>query len=269
MPINPTHSSNYNYYSNNNQNSSKKTSYHKTRPNTDTYEFSHKPPQKKNKHVLPKKLTVILASMAIGAGGHAVATRDKIPSPVVIHYNAAETPIENVADIYDTDETAILAFNDIQDEDELYSKENLIIPYSYDTLDEKIENIQKKLYNSDLTLEQREELTDKYKELAHTKFVRENIAETYTDGKFMYYVIKPVTEDTTYDAAKLYSFDSINVEDFKQVFNIKDKAIRKYNNIHFTYEKDSYETSGGYKDYTGAYLKAGETIKVPLSAIKD
>lgn len=244
--------------------------------NTDTFVPSknrtehnnHK--HKKNTCKVPKRIAALLTSFAMGAGAHAIATRDTIPSPVVIPYNAAETEIAKVADIYNTSEDAILAINNIENEDELYDVEKIAIPAVYDKLDKKIENVQEKLYNSKLTAEERDELVNQYKELSHKKLVRENIAETYTDGKYMYYIVKPLTSDTTYDAAKLYSqFGDMNVEVFKEVFGIKDKAIRKYNVINYEYRKDTPEYSGAYKDYSNASLKAGQVIKVPLSALKD
>ena len=54
------------------------------------------------------------------------------------------------------------------------------------------------------------------------------------------------------------------LEDFKELFDIKDGALRKNNEIAFEWEEDEY---GGYKDYTYSTVYPNETLKVKPSQI--
>ncbi len=234
----------------------------------DKFVSNNKKPQKKKQVLIPTPLkTFILGVVLTGGLNSCLSHNADNVKPVVIPFDSTNTSISDIADIYDINEEAILAYNNVEEESELENNEEIRIPAAYDALNDKIEELKKELYSSKLSDKKRQNIEDSISDLEHTKFIQNSIASAYTDGKMVYFTILEPSEDLPEEISEIYN-GSINVENFKDLFNIKDKAIREHNDIGFNYEYNGYD-GHAYKDYTGTYLYAGDVIKVPLSAIKD
>lgn len=185
----------------------------------------------------------------------------KVPAEVTVPYTP-QASITELAEIYDVDVEAIIDHNNIISDNDLLVRSELVIPSDFDYVQEKIETLKNKLYDEDLTVEERNEIQETIQLLEAKKEYQDSIATVYTDGKYVYFEIK--------DASETFS-GSINVEKFKNVFDIKDGEMRRYNmdKIKGDWEKDTdFEFDDGYFDYTGNYLTTGETYKVKVKSIE-
>lgn len=175
---------------------------------------------------------------------------ENTPSTVQIQFDNTTDNITEIAEVYNIDEEIIERYNGIITEDDLAEKESLKIPSAYDYISEEIEKIQEKLYSDDLKPEKREEYEEKILALQNKLELQQQYAKTYTDGKDVFWIIKK----------------DVNVEEFKDIFDIKDGALKNHNDIDFTYETDEFGDS--LMNYTGATLPKGKLLHVPVSAIK-
>lgn len=190
---------------------------------------------------------------------------NQTPDKVTIPYNPSVS-ITEIAERYDTDINAILDINQIDETTDLNEITELIIPTDYDYLDTKIETLQNKLFSQDLSDTERAEIEQQIEQLIAKQEYQQNIATVYTDGEYIYFELKTFDENTPDDIKDRFKY-GINVETFKDIFDIKDKALRKHNNISYIWTTDDPEY-GGYLDFTVATLYPGRTVKVPLNAIK-
>lgn len=175
---------------------------------------------------------------------------ENTPSTVQIPFDNTTDNITEIAEAYNIDEEIIERYNGIITEDDLAEKESLKIPSTYDYISEEIEKIQEKLYSDDLKPEKREEYEEKILALQNKLEQQEKYAKTYTDGKNVFFLIQK----------------DVNVEEFKDIFDIKNGALKNHNDIDFTYETDEFGDS--MMNYTGATLQKGKLLHVPVSEIK-
>ena len=219
-----------------------------------------------------KTLAWILSILGVATGGaiYGECTDKDIPKPVDIPTVAIhdEVSLEEIAERYNSTANIILDYNDADNIEEIKEKEEIKIPYSYDFIDKEIEELQEKLFSSKLDYEERLELEQKLSNLQAKKELQDSIAEVYSDGKYVYFNLIELKKDAPDSAKEVYENSTINVEKFKEIFDIKDGAIKKYNDISYHWDSDD-EGYGGYKNYTSARLVAGDTIKVPLRSVTD
>lgn len=232
----------------------------------DSYENSAKSTTKNNKNnqkqINPYKLMLLgLAALKIGTMAHSCATE---PEKVVNVDVEAGTAIVELADTYGVDEDIIKSFNCLFD-DTVSEQMTLKIPSEFEhPLEEKIEDLQENLFSDKLNAEKRAELEEEIQNMQEVQEIQSDIAKAYTDGDFVYFLITLPQDETATDIQKQYEYGSINVEEFKDIFGIKDGVIKKYNNIDYSWGSDEF---GGYKDYTTNSLYNGKVIKVPVSAV--
>ena len=201
------------------------------------------------------------------AVGGAAATL--IMAQCIAAYNAPAQvitiPVKNyksiyeIAGLYKSDIDAILAYNDLQSLEEFYQQDEVQVPSLYNYVQDEIAAVQERLRNPHLSSSERVKLEERISKLRKKQSLQQNLATVYTDGKFVYYTINKLGNNSKYSSG-------INVEDFKKIFDIKDRAIRQNNDIE--YEWGYSDEEGGYRDFTRTTLHTGETIKVPVNAIK-
>ena len=213
-----------------------------------------KAPAKKNNGLTPfQKLGLFLSGVAVGGGavgvGNAVVNYE--PKPGIGLYRSIEDydDLSYVAKMYNSDENLILAYNGVENVQELSEKEEVKVPHSFDLVQDKIDSLQEKLYNKKLTVDEQNSLLSEIDALKDKQQTQRDVAWSYQDGKYVYFIMN----------------ETINVEEFKKIYGIEDKALRRYNDLECTYESVSHgpgENDSHYKDYTGACLYKGETYKV-------
>ncbi len=227
---------------------------------------------KKNKSFLsriPLPVRTFAAGIALTLatqGAYGMINQPNMPNSVTVPFDSQATSIEQLAEIYDTDIDLILEYNNITDETDLTDLTEIQIPSSYDYLDAEIEKLQDELYSSDLSAEERQNVEKQIKALIAKQELQHYVANVYSDGEYVYFSITAPSDDAPEELQGKYKY-GINVETFKDLFDIEDKAIRRYNDIDYTWSTDDPEY-GYYKDYTTAWLSKGDVIKVPVSAIQ-
>lgn len=214
-------------------------------------------PNKKKKTVNPYKLALL--GLAFLKGISVMHSCSVQPDKSVSVGVDPGTSIEDIADIYGIDSDVIKAYNGLE-YDITQVSDAIVIPSDYEhPLNARIASMQEDLFNANLDPDKRAELESSLADLLAVQELQSKTAKTYTDGKFVYFLIScsENSEETGYSCG-------INVEKFKDIFGIKDGALRNNNNIDFDWAIDDY---GGYKDYTSDILHDGEVVKVPVSAI--
>lgn len=240
-----------------------------TPPESDTYQARKTPKKNVNKQVhsrkkAPSPFTVakntFLITLAAAAGINlAVAQADKVPATVTVPVSPESSLVE-LAETYDVDIDAIIDFNNISRASDLSGRSKIEIPSTYDYLQDEIDELQDKLYDDDLSKEERREIEDRISQLDAKRELQKAVATVYTDGKFVYYLINEESEAFS---------GGINVEEFKEIFDIEDGALRAYNSLDSDWRKDSdHPDDDGYYDYTGNYFRSGETYKVRLRNVE-
>lgn len=142
---------------------------------------------------------------------------------------------------------------------------SISVPVSYDYLQDMIDELQDKLYDKNLSDEEREQIEEQLAKYKDKQALQKSIAAVYTDGKYVYYTITDIPENINPSGT-----GRINVETFKDIFDIEDGALKKYNDIDFVwaYDEDSAEYEKGYRDYTVGTLRIGDTVKVRMNNIQ-
>ncbi len=196
-----------------------------------------------------------LASMVAGGVTEPQDTTD-------VNAKAGES-VDKYAIVYDIPADVIMDYNNLSNP--IFGTNTTIsIPSMFDHVGEKIDELQEDLYKRGTDFAEAAEITEQIEELQDVQQMQSEIATMYTDGDFVYFLITLPTDETATETQR--QFDGyINVEKFKDIFGIKDGVIRKYNDVEYSWGSDEY---GGYKDYTGNILRNGETVKVPVSAVK-
>ncbi len=255
-------------YKNGRTQNSQRTSYVQKQPAAkDQIELKRKAYiQKQKKRKFFDGIKTTITALAVAASIHSCnANKDNI-NAVEIPFDYNNTSISEIAEIYNSDEDIIFAYNNIDEDTNLSEIEEITVPMVYSSTQNKIDDLQNKLFSDNISDKKRSSIEEEIKELKEQKEIQDAVALSYTDGKYIYYKLNPSSEETSDEVQKIYSYGSINVETFKDLFNIKDGTLKKYNNLSFSFESNEY---GGYKDYTRGHLSSGDIVKVPLSAIKD
>ena len=166
-------------------------------------------------------------------------------------------------EMYGSTEYAIIVYNKLQSDITPYAME-LSIPAMYEhPVVAEIEEVQNELFTKKLDADERTEKHAEVAELLEIQKLQSEIATSCTDGDFVYYTITLPRDESATSTQAGYN-GSINVEEFKDIFGIKDGVLRKHNNLDFTWGSNGYEN---YMDYTGARFYDGQTVKVPADAI--
>lgn len=213
-----------------------------------------KAPAKKNNGLTPfQKLGLFLSGVAIGGGavgaGTAIANVPDKPEIGVYGEIVDEKQLEYVADLFGTEEDLILAYNGAESVEDLADKSQVGVPQLFNPVQDKIDALQEKLYDDSLTVDEQLSIQEEIDALKDKQQTQRDVAWSYQDGKYVYFIMN----------------ETINVEEFKKIYGIEDKALRRYNDLDCTYESVSHgpgENDSHYKDYTGACLYKGETYKV-------
>ncbi len=185
-----------------------------------------------------------------------------IKKPLYIKFNPTETSITAIAEENNCDLNFLLNYNNINSNTDLNSISEIIVPSSYDYLQTEIQKIQKLLTNAKLKESKKEELKKTLSAIQSKQKEQNEVAKAYTDGEYIYLVIN-IKENNENEKYKF----GINIETLKKLFDIKDGAIKKNNELNTRLE--TYENGkGSYIDYTYNWFHTGDIIKVPVSAIQ-
>ena len=250
----------------------------------DTFEFSSKPVQKQktqpthtkkypnkntktvdaNKYAKLVKENSFFRALVVGASaigcaacllGKPAETLDAVTVPV-----SYGDSIVQIAEIYNSDADVIIEANNLEG-NEVEKSMRIVIPSEYNPIEDEIKELQEKLFSSKLKPNKREEIERQIITLQNQAEKQQNIAQAYTDGEFIYFKITLPTDGTQSPIQAQYE-GSINVEEFKRIFNIEDGAIKDNNYIGFEW------TEGGtVMKYSNQNLYDGDIIKVPVDAI--
>lgn len=251
----------------------------------DTYEFSTRPvaqktrpqAQKAAKNIQHKKTKTVNADkynrlvkensifrcLALGLSAiGCVACLSSEPAEgldaATIHADYG-TSISQLAEIYGTDADVILEANDLES-DRLSKSMKLIIPSEYNPINDEIKELQEKLFSSNLDKEERKEIENQILNLQNQVYLQNEIAKSYTDGEFVYFKITLPTDETATHTQGKYN-GQINVETFKNIFNIEDGAIKDNNNIGFEWTE-----CGTVMEYSNQDLYDGQIVKIPADS---
>ena len=166
-------------------------------------------------------------------------------------FNSVEIPysdsvsLNETAEIYNVSPEFIAAFNNLNEEGN--TPETIKIPERIDLTDNKIAKVREKLYDDNLSDSEKAECLLNLAELEDKKSTRDEVAEVYADGRYTYFFLKA----------------NVNVEDFKELFDIKDGRIKANNKLEDYGWGPYHPEMGTYKDYTKCVLHNGDIIKVP------
>ena len=239
----------------------------------DTFEFSSKPVQKQKtqptrtkKHPNKNTKTVdankyaklvkensffralVVGASAIGCAACLLGKPAETLYAVTVPVSYGDSIVQ-IAEIYGSDSDVIIEANNLEGH-EVEKSMRIVIPSEYNPIEDEIKELQEKLFSSDLKQDEREEIER-----------QQSIAQAYTDGEFIYFKITLPTDGTQSTIQAQYE-GSINVEEFKRIFNIADGAIKDNNYIGFEW------TEGGtVMEYSNQDLYDGDVIKVPVDAI--
>ncbi len=191
---------------------------------------------------------------------HSCATE---PASVVDVNAKAGESLSDYALVYNIDEEAIKDYNNLSSP-VLGSDTVLSIPSTFNhPICDEIAEYTFDLYSKDLDEQEQAELVSDIEELRKLQQLQSEIATMYTDGDYAYFLITLPTDETATETQAGYG-GHINVEQFKEIFGIKDGVIKDHNNIDYTWCGNEY---GSYMDYTIATLYNGQTIKVPVKSV--
>ena len=218
-------------------------------------------PHRKIHHPLNPYKTICLAGAALKLLSMLHSCSVQPQGIVDVNAKAGES-LSDYALVYNIDEDAIKDYNNLS-EPILGTDMVLSIPSSFDPLSDKIAECTLELYQKDLDAEEQAELVDDIEKLRQIQQLQSEIATMYSDGEYAYFLITLPTDETATETQAGYR-GRINVEEFKEIFGIKDGEIKKHNDIDYTWGGDEY---GSYMDYTVANLYNGQTIKVPVKSV--
>ncbi len=217
---------------------------------------------KKSRATVKGFIAGLATALAINGG---MSVLDKKNDVVKVKFSPAETTLSELAEQYDCDEDIIRDFNEKDGKLQFTKNGELKIPTEYDCIQPQIDKLVDKLYNSHLSSKKRDEIESKVKDLQEKQDAQQHVAKTYTDGDKVYFLF-----DFTDENGENQPYARINVETFKDLFNIKDEAIKKYNDLHAVWKKDTnLPEDKGYFDFTGNYFVNGDTILVKKDDIMD
>lgn len=194
--------------------------------------------------------TVLLLNLGTSL---AQPTKDVVKVP----FDGQSYSLSEISEQYGCDEEIIRQYNGIENDDDLSSLPEILVPTEYNYIDDEIGKLQESLYSSKLSDKERSSIEEKIDALKDKKAKQQQVAKAYTDGKYIYFIVNLTDEN----GEPLQS--GINVEVFKDLFDIKDGQIRKYNKLDSVWKKDTdFEEDKGYYDYTGNIFYTGDVIKI-------
>lgn len=238
----------------------KSTQPKKSQPSTKKAPAKKAPAKKYIKLTPLQTLGLVLAGLGAGVTGVGIPTAasNYEPKPEIGIYGEITDAdqLEYVANLYGSDEDLILAYNDAESVEDLADKSQVGVPKLFNPMQEKIDVLEAKLYDKNLTVEEQLSLQDEIEALKDKQQAQKDAAWAYQDGNNVFFIMN----------------ETINAEDFKKIYGIEDGALSDYNNLECTYESVDHgpgENASHYRDYTGASLHKGETYKVKVSNFID
>lgn len=201
--------------------------------------------QERFKKGVAAAMTIATLAGGIKMGGDFITRFDSAST----NYDALNHTITEVAEWTGVDEKAILLANQMDNANEKVGE--IVLPESYDPLEENISQLQERIEKDKLTSKERERLQEELDFLLAKKEQQEAIGEIYIDedGKFVYIVPDKVT----------------SAEGIKDAYGIKDGVLREYNDLDYTWGWDSEAPEHqGYKDYTESQTSG---VRVPADEI--
>ena len=231
----------------------------RSKQNPQKNKVTHK--RKKSLVPLPvKTFAAGVATVLLLNSGNSIgkATKDVVN----VQFDGNPYTLIEIADQYGCDEDIIRQYNGIESDADINSLSSLKVPKEYNYLDDEIEKLQETLYSSKLSDEERKDTAEKVEALKNKKSMQEQVAKAYTDGKYIYYII-----NLTMDNGKDF-YSGINVEKFKDLFDIKDGQIKTYNKLNYFWSKDTnFEEDKGYFDFTGHIFHTGDVVKISAKGV--
>ena len=237
-------------------------------PQSDSCSFTTKKAKGNNKKakLTPSQRLALLLAGIFGAGtvagGGTVAIVDAVkdyqPKPEASSYHGEITDpemVDYIASLYDTSAEIILDYNGYETAEEAVGANSLKIAKEYKPFDERLADLQSKMFDADLSKDEKATLQTEIDYMLDKMQKQDESAIAYQDGKYIYFEIKK----------------DIYAEEFKDIWGIKDESIRE-NNYDLIDDQgefvDIHAEDGAhlisYKDYTGAVLPEGVTIKIPV-----
>ena len=181
---------------------------------------------------------------AIGCGAainHDYQQNKNDVGTVLIDYVDDASLIKNVVDTYGADLGMVAVYNM---ENPFISEEKggFYIPYAYKPAEEKIEALQKKLYDNDLDAMEANEIRVEIGGLEKKAERQKDLAYAYQEDNYIHFIMR----------------DYVLVEELEKAFDIKEGKLQKRN-----------DEDGSYKKLEGEVLNIGKTYRVKLKHIKD
>lgn len=181
---------------------------------------------------------------AIGCGAainHDYQQNKNDVGTVLIDYVDDASLIKDVVDTYGADLGMVAVYN-MENPFISEEKDGFYIPYAYKPAEEKIEALQKKLYDNDLDEMEANEIRVEIGGLEKKAERQKDLAYAYQEDNYIHFIMR----------------DYVLVEELEKAFDIKEGKLQKRN-----------DEDGSYKKFDGEVLNIGKTYRVKLKHIKD
>lgn len=240
--------------------------------NEDTFSSSKKTANHAKKRHLRPTVKAFIAGMLTPLtlmGGAKV--NDAVNSPkskITIPFDSKSSSISKVSDTYGVDPEIIAVYNGITDKTDMSKIKELDIPSEFDYLQKEIDEKEAKLHKKGLSDTKRMQLEEETLALKAKQKEQQLVAKTYTDGNYIYYLVN--TPEESPEMVREYGKFGIPSETFKDLFDIKDGELKRFNDLNYVIRWDESKNGATpitYKDYTVSSINYGSLIKVYKSAV--
>lgn len=206
-----------------------------------------------------QKVGVVLGLVGSAFGGFLAGNANKSTDVDSLNIEIPPAYTENAgsdyySNTYGCPVEILYVANGVQTEAEFSNLSQLKIPHKFELFTGALKEKQDKLYDKKLSYEERSSLEQEIVKLQNKISRQEEAAIAYQDGDWVYF----------------YMNKTVNAEEFKDIYGIEDKALRRYNDLDYGWGSTSngpFENDTYYRDYTGAPLKVGKIYKVTIDDI--
>ena len=187
-------------------------------------------------------LLAILTAVGCGAAiNHDYQQNKNKADTVLIDYVDDVSLIPDVVKTYGADLGMVAVYN-MENPFVSEEKEGFYIPYAYKPAEEKIETLQKKLYDKDLDVMEANKIRVEIGGLEKKAERQSELAYAYQEDNYVHFIMR----------------DFVLAEELEKAFDIKEGKLQKRNDEDVSYKK-----------FEGEVLNVGKTYRVKLKHIKE
>lgn len=185
---------------------------------------------------------VLLTAVGCGTAiNHDYQQNKQDVGTVLIDYVDDASLIKDVVDTYGADLGMVAVYN-MENPFTPEGKDGFYIPYAYKPAEEKIETLQKKLFDNDLDAMEANKIRVEIGGLEKKAERQHDLAYAYQEGKYIHFITR----------------DYVLTKEFEKAFDIKEGKLQKLN-----------EKTNEYEKYDAEIMNIGKTYRVKAKYIKD